>query len=117
LEETAENLTIETPPDMINKLAPYAEAGVDRFIMNVNFGLSQTETLDCIQQIAGKVMPHFTGRPAGSQPDMAHMVKAVECAYSVNGDGPPLILIHGIGAARDAWQFMVPLLEKDFTGV
>ena len=34
---------------MIEELLPYAEAGVDRFILNVNFGASQSETLDCIQ--------------------------------------------------------------------
>lgn len=64
LSETAENLAIETPPDMIDKLGPYAEAGVDRFIMNMNFGLSQTETLECVQQFAEEVMPHFTARKA-----------------------------------------------------
>lgn len=29
--------------------------------------------------------------------------EAVECAYTVEGDGPPLFLIHGIGASRRAW--------------
>ena len=60
LDQTAENLTICTPAEMIDKLAPYAEAGVDRFIMNINFGVSQTETLESIQQFAEEVMPHFT---------------------------------------------------------
>lgn len=64
LGETAENLVIETPSAMLDKLGPYAEAGVDRFIMNVNFGLSQAETLDCIQRFAEEVMPHFTARKA-----------------------------------------------------
>ena len=44
---------------MIEELLPYAEAGVDRFILNVNFGASQSETLDCIQQFAEDVMPVF----------------------------------------------------------
>ncbi|MEM7564938.1 MAG: LLM class flavin-dependent oxidoreductase, partial [Pseudomonadota bacterium] len=39
VDQTAENLTICTPSEMIDKLAPYAEAGVDRFIMNINFGV------------------------------------------------------------------------------
>ena len=43
------------------------------------------------------------------------MSSAIDCAYSVAGNGPPLILIHGIGAARDAWRFMTPLLEARFT--
>ena len=43
------------------------------------------------------------------------MSTAVDCSYTVEGSGPPLVLIHGIGAARDAWRFMTPLLGKRFT--
>ncbi len=64
VEQTAENLTICTPSEMIDKLAPYAEAGVDRFIMNVNFGVEQPEVLESIQCFAEEVMPHFTSGPA-----------------------------------------------------
>ncbi|MBT8433713.1 MAG: LLM class flavin-dependent oxidoreductase [Gammaproteobacteria bacterium] len=60
VEQTAENLTICTASEMIDKLAPYAEAGVDRFIMNVNFGVEQAEVLESIQCFAEEVMPHFT---------------------------------------------------------
>ena len=35
------------------------EAGIDRVILNINFGMSQPEQLDCIQQFAEEVMPHF----------------------------------------------------------
>ena len=66
-EELAENLLICTPQEMIDKLAPYAELGVDRVMISVNFGAEQSETLDCIQCFAEEVMPHFTGRPAGAQ--------------------------------------------------
>ena len=59
LAETAENLTICTPAEMVDKLMPYAEAGVDRFIMNINFGVEQAETLESIQCFAEEVMPHF----------------------------------------------------------
>ncbi len=61
VEQTAENLTICTPTEMIDKLAPYAEAGVDRFIMNINFGVEQAEVLESIQCFAEEVMPHFAG--------------------------------------------------------
>jgi len=61
LEQTAENLTICTPSEMIDKITPYAEAGVDRFIMNVNFGVEQAEVLESIQCFAEEVMPHFSG--------------------------------------------------------
>lgn len=57
--ETAENLTICTASEMIDKLSVYAQAGVDRFILNANFGVSQSETMDSIQQFAEQVMPHF----------------------------------------------------------
>ncbi len=30
---------------------------------------------------------------------------------------PPLFLIHGIGAARNAWRFLLPVLSKYFTVV
>ena len=51
---------------MIDKLGPYAEAGVDRFIMNVNFGVDQAEVLESIQQFAEDVMPHFVNLRAVS---------------------------------------------------
>ncbi len=60
IEQTAENLHVCSSSEMIDQMAPYAEAGVDRFILNVNFGASQAETLDCIQQFAEEVMPEFT---------------------------------------------------------
>lgn len=43
------------------------------------------------------------------------MTTAIDCEYTVEGAGPPLFLIHGIGAARDAWRFMVPALREHFT--
>ena len=45
------------------------------------------------------------------------MIKAVDCAYSIDGDGPPLFLIHGIGAARNAWRYLMPRLVQHFTVV
>ncbi|MDA7963580.1 alpha/beta hydrolase [Ruegeria sp.] len=40
---------------------------------------------------------------------------AVDCDYSIEGSGPPLFLIHGIGAARDTWRFGLPVLTQHFT--
>lgn len=45
------------------------------------------------------------------------MSEIVDCEYTVQGDGPPLILIHGIGAARDTWRFMVDQLAEHHTVV
>jgi alkanesulfonate monooxygenase SsuD/methylene tetrahydromethanopterin reductase-like flavin-dependent oxidoreductase (luciferase family) len=64
VEQTADNLTIGTPAEMIDRLGPYAEAGVDRFIMNVNFGVELPEVLESIRQFAEEVMPHFAAAPA-----------------------------------------------------
>ncbi|MEM7074427.1 MAG: LLM class flavin-dependent oxidoreductase [Pseudomonadota bacterium] len=63
-QDLAENLLICTPQEMIDRLAPYSELGIDRVILSVNFGLAQSETLECIQCFAEEVMPHFTGRSA-----------------------------------------------------
>lgn len=62
VEQTAENLLICTPSEMIDQLGLYSDAGVDRFILNINFGVAQKETLESIQRFAEEVMPHFGGR-------------------------------------------------------
>lgn len=43
------------------------------------------------------------------------MIDAIDCAYSIEGDGPPLFLIHGIGAARNTWAKALPELTPHFT--
>lgn len=43
------------------------------------------------------------------------MATPVDCEYTVQGQGPPLFLIHGIGAARDTWRFLMPRLASQFT--
>lgn len=40
---------------------------------------------------------------------------ALDCHFSRHGSGPPLFLIHGIGADESAWRFMLPALQKRFT--
>lgn len=45
------------------------------------------------------------------------MARALDCAYSVEGEGPPLILVHGIGAARNTWAKLLPILTPHFTVV
>jgi len=41
----------------------------------------------------------------------------IECEYSIEGNGPPIFLIHGIGSARDAWRFIIPKIINNFTVV
>ena len=38
--------------------------------------------------------------------------EALDCNYSITGSGPVIFLTHGIGAAKDAWRFIVPKLSK-----
>ena len=61
--ELAENLLVCTAAEMVDRLAPYAELGIDRMVLNINFGVDQSETLDCIQNFSEEVMPHFCESP------------------------------------------------------
>lgn len=45
------------------------------------------------------------------------MGSAIECDYTVEGSGPPLFLVHGVGANRDAWRLVTPALRDRFTVV
>lgn len=43
------------------------------------------------------------------------MTSAIDCVYAVEGKGPGLFLIHGIGANRTVWSNVVSRLKGDFT--
>lgn len=45
------------------------------------------------------------------------MTDAIDCEFSIEGNGPPLILIHGVGAGRNTWARTLPLLTRYFTVV
>lgn len=45
------------------------------------------------------------------------MSDVIDCEFTVEGDGPPLFLIHGIGAARNTWAKALPVLTPHFTVV
>jgi len=66
IEELAASLLIGTPAEMIDQLGVYADLGIDRVILNFNFGVNAQDTIDSIQLFAEDVMPHFTGRPVGT---------------------------------------------------
>ncbi len=63
LEQLRENLLICTASEMIDKLAVYAELGVDDFITSTNLGVPQEETVEAMERFASEVMPHFKKRP------------------------------------------------------
>jgi hypothetical protein len=45
---------------MIDQLSPYEEIGIDRLILNMNFGASHEDTMTSIEEFSSKVIPHFT---------------------------------------------------------
>lgn len=70
MDELAESLLIGTPEEIIDKLEPYRELGIDRVIINPNFGCDAQQTLDSLQRFAEEVIPVFTDRPVvASQTD------------------------------------------------
>jgi pimeloyl-ACP methyl ester carboxylesterase len=38
-------------------------------------------------------------------------------AFTIAGDGPPLLLLHGIGSSRETWKPVLPALARRFTVV
>lgn len=42
------------------------------------------------------------------------MSDVIDCEFTVEGEGPPLFLIHGIGAARNTWAKALPVLTPHF---
>lgn len=48
------------------------------------------------------------------KPDRSHSGKAGATAYSVAGEGEPLVLIHGVGMTRAAWAPQVEAFAADF---
>jgi alkanesulfonate monooxygenase SsuD/methylene tetrahydromethanopterin reductase-like flavin-dependent oxidoreductase (luciferase family) len=63
IEQLNENLLICPPSELVDRLGPYAELGIDDLIMNVNVGLPREEAHEAIERFAGEVMPHFSERP------------------------------------------------------
>ena len=43
------------------------------------------------------------------------MSEAVLCNYTIEGSGPPLFLVHGIGSSLHGWREVVEGLEDRFT--
>lgn len=60
VEELADSLLVGPPTEIVDKLGEYSEAGVDRMILNINFGIEQAQTLETIELLAAEVLPHFT---------------------------------------------------------
>jgi len=59
MDEFRQNIIICPAAEMVDRLKVYEELGVDDFIMNVNIGHSQEESMESIQRFASDVMPWF----------------------------------------------------------
>ena len=44
-------------------------------------------------------------------------MSAVEVAFSVEGNGPPLYMVHGIGSRKEGWNDLIAHLSDEFTCV
>ena len=62
IDELAESLLICTADEMIDQLRVYDDLGIDRVILNVNFGADPADTLAGIERFAADVMPRFPDR-------------------------------------------------------
>ena len=59
IEELERNLLIGTAAEVEDKLAEYAEVGIDETILNMNIGCGQAEKLAYMERFAATVMPRF----------------------------------------------------------
>lgn len=59
LSELADSLLICSTAEMIDRIGAYADLGIDRLILNPNFGLDALETLESLQCFAEEVIPCF----------------------------------------------------------
>lgn len=59
VEELGQNILICQKDEMIDRLAAYAEMGIDDVIVTSIFGQPQEETLDMMSMFAEEVMPHL----------------------------------------------------------
>jgi alkanesulfonate monooxygenase SsuD/methylene tetrahydromethanopterin reductase-like flavin-dependent oxidoreductase (luciferase family) len=64
VEELGRNLLVCPAEEMVDRLSEYADLGVDRVSLMLNFGAEQSETLEAIQRIAEEVMPHLVATAA-----------------------------------------------------
>jgi len=59
LEDIRRSLIIGSPQECVDKIAHYAELGIDDIQVNMNFGASHAEVMDGLERFAVHVMPHF----------------------------------------------------------
>jgi alkanesulfonate monooxygenase SsuD/methylene tetrahydromethanopterin reductase-like flavin-dependent oxidoreductase (luciferase family) len=60
VDELGENLIICEAAEMIDRLAHFAEIGIDDVITSSNFGQPQDETMEMMERFAEQVIPHVS---------------------------------------------------------
>jgi alkanesulfonate monooxygenase SsuD/methylene tetrahydromethanopterin reductase-like flavin-dependent oxidoreductase (luciferase family) len=58
-EELAENLIVCTKAEMIDRLALYAECGIDEVFAPCGYGQAHEETMEMMQRFSEEIIPHF----------------------------------------------------------
>ena len=66
IEELEQNLIICQAEEMVDRLAEYAEAGIDEVILSSNLGQPQPEHLEAMERFATDVLPHLQRIPAAA---------------------------------------------------
>lgn len=59
VEQLGENLIACTAPEAIDRLAEYAELGIDEVIVTCNMGFESAQVMDGMHRLAEDVMPHL----------------------------------------------------------
>jgi alkanesulfonate monooxygenase SsuD/methylene tetrahydromethanopterin reductase-like flavin-dependent oxidoreductase (luciferase family) len=59
LEELQERLLIGTAQQVVDRLGPYAELGIQDIQLNMNFGTNHADVMHSLERFAAGVMPHF----------------------------------------------------------
>jgi alkanesulfonate monooxygenase SsuD/methylene tetrahydromethanopterin reductase-like flavin-dependent oxidoreductase (luciferase family) len=63
MDEFKQNIIVCTAAEMVDRLKLYEELGIHDFIMNVNIGHSQEESIEAVNRFAVDVMPWFAAPP------------------------------------------------------
>ena len=66
IQELEQNLIICQADEMLDRLAEYAEAGIDELILSSNLGQPQGDHLEAMERFAGAVLPHLLRIPAAA---------------------------------------------------
>jgi alkanesulfonate monooxygenase SsuD/methylene tetrahydromethanopterin reductase-like flavin-dependent oxidoreductase (luciferase family) len=66
IQELEQNLIICQADEMLDRLAEYAEAGIDELILSSNLGQPQGDHLEAMERFAGDVLPHLLRIPAAA---------------------------------------------------